>query len=174
ATPMWWTSNLKGSLREADGNTFLVRPRDETVGRRTKFLMGRPDWSDYTVEVDVRGIETRRQRGDVGIINQRYVLMLFGNNQKLELQPWQAADAMTVSVSNFTWPVDTWYRMKLRVQNRPDGTTLVQGKVWPAAETEPTAWTIEKVDTIPHRTGAPGLYGDGISDVFFDNFKVYR
>ncbi|MDA1305928.1 MAG: PQQ-binding-like beta-propeller repeat protein [Acidobacteria bacterium] len=174
ATPMWWTSNLKASPRELDGNTSLVRPRDDTVGRRTRFLMGKPEWSDYTVEVDVRGIEMRRQRGDVGIINQRYILMLFGNNQKLELQPWQAADAMTVSVSNFSWPVDTWYRMKLRVQNRPDGTTLVQGKVWPAAETEPAAWTIEKVDTIPHRAGAPGLYGDGISDVFFDNFKVYR
>lgn len=173
-TPMWWTSNMKGSPREIDGTTALVRPRDDTVGRRTKFLMGKPGWSDYTVEVDVRGIEMRRQRGDVGVINQRYIMMLFGNNQKIELQPWQAADSMTVSVSNFNWPVDTWYRMKLRVQNRPDGTTLVQGKVWPAAGPEPAAWTIEKVDHIPHRHGAPGLYGDGISDVFFDNFKVYR
>ena len=173
-TPSWWISNLKASPRELEGNTALVRPRDDTVGRRTKFIMGKPDWSDYTVEVDVRGIEMRRQRGDVGIINQRYVLMLFGNNQKIELQPWQAANEMTVSVENFNWPVNTWYRMKLRVQNRPDGTTLVQGKVWPAADAEPAAWTIEKVDTIPHRAGAPGLYGDGISDVFFDNFKVYR
>lgn len=173
-TPMWWTSNMKGSPRELDGTTALVRPRDDTVGRRTKFLMGKPDWSDYTVEVDVRGVEMRRQRGDVGIINQRYVMMLFGNNQKIELQPWQAANEMTVSVENFTWPVNTWYRMKLRVQNRPDGTTLVQGKVWPSADPEPAAWTIEKVDRIPHRHGAPGLYGDGISDVFFDNFKVYR
>lgn len=173
-TPSWWISNLKASPRELEGNTALVRPRDDTVGRRTKFIMGKPDWSDYTVEVDVRGIEMRRQRGDVGIINQRYVLMLFGNNQKIELQPWQAANEMTVSVENFNWPVNTWYRMKLRVQNRPDGTTLVQGKVWPAADPEPSAWTIEKVDKIPHRAGAPGLYGDGISDVFFDNFKVYR
>jgi outer membrane protein assembly factor BamB len=174
ATPMWWTSNMKASPRELDGSTVLARPRDDTVGRRTKFLMGKPDWSDYTVEVDVRGLEMRRQRGDVGIINQRYVLMLFGNNQKIELQPWQAANEMTVSVENFNWPVNTWYRMKLRVQNRPDGTTLVQGKVWPSSESEPAAWTIEKVDAIPHRAGAPGLYGDGISDVFFDNFKVYR
>lgn len=173
-TPMWWTSNMKGSPRELDGTTALVRPRDDTVGRRTKFLMGKPEWSDYTVEVDVRGVEMRRQRGDVGIINQRYVLMLFGNNQKIELQPWQAANEMTVSVDTFDWPVNTWYRMKLRVQNRPDGTTLVQGKVWPTAQPEPAAWTIEKVDHIPHRSGAPGLYGDGISDVFFDNFKVYR
>ena len=173
-TPSWWISNTKASPRELDGNTALVRPRDDTVGRRTKFLMGKPDWSDYTVEVDVRGVEMRRQRGDVGIINQRYILMLFGNTQKIELQPWQAANEMTVSVDNFTWPVNTWYRMKLRVQNRPDGTTLVQGKVWPAADAEPAVWIIEKVDTIPHRAGAPGLYGDGISDVFFDNFKVYR
>lgn len=174
ATPPWWISGRKASPRELDGNTFLVRPRDDTVGRRTKFLMGKPDWSDYTVEVDVRGVEMRRQRGDVGIINQRYILMMFGNNQKIELQPWQAANEMTVSVDKFDWPVNTWYRMKLRVQNRPDGTTLVQGKVWPAADAEPAAWTIEKVDRIPHRAGAPGLYGDGISDVHFDNFKVYR
>lgn len=174
ATPAWWTSNMKGMPRELDGGTVLVRPRDDTVGRRTKFLMGKPEWSDYTVEVDVRGIEMRRQRGDVGVINQRYVMMLFGNNQKIELQPWQAANEMTVSVEKFTWPVNTWYRMKLRVQNRPDGTTLVQGKVWPSAEPEPVAWTVEKVDRIPHRHGAPGLYGDGISDVMFDNFKVYR
>lgn len=174
AAPMWWTSNLKGIPRDVEGNGALVRPRDDTVGRRTKLMMGRPEWSDYTVEVDVRGVEMRRQRGDVGLINQRYVLMLFGNNQKLELQPWQAANEMTVSVENVTWPVNTWYRMKLRVQNRPDGTTLAQGKVWPRDAAEPAAWTIEKVDRIPHRAGAPGLYGDGISDVLFDNFKVYK
>ena len=174
AAPMWWTSNLKALPRDVEGNGALVRPRDDTVGRRTKLLMGRPDWSDYTVEVDVRGVEMRRQRGDVGLINQRYVLMLFGNNQKLELQPWQAANEMTVSVEHVTWPVDTWYRMKLRVQNRPDGTTIAQGKVWPRDAAEPAAWTIEKVDGIPHRAGAPGLYGDGISDVLFDNFTVYR
>lgn len=174
AVPMWWQSQMKGLFREVDGSTVLVRPRDDTVGRRTKFLMGRPEWSNYTVEVDVRGMVMRRQRGDVGLVNQRYVLMLFGNNEKIELQPWQAANEMTVSVEKFTWPADTWYRMKLRVENRPDGTTLVQGKVWPRDAAEPTAWTVEKVDRIPHRAGAPGIYADGISDVMFDNFKVYR
>jgi hypothetical protein len=171
---MWWTSNLKALPRELDGSGVLVRPRDDTVGRRTKLMMGRPDWSDYTVEADVRGLETRRQRGDVGLINQRYVLMLFGNNQKLELQPWQAANEMTVSVADVPWELNTWYRMKLRVQNRPDGTTLAQGKVWKRDQPEPAKWLIEKVDKIPHRAGAPGLYGDGISDVFFDNLKVYK
>src|SRR6187401_3556628 len=52
AAPMWWTSNLKGVPGEVDGNGVLIRPRDETVGRRTRFMMGRPDWSNYTIEAD--------------------------------------------------------------------------------------------------------------------------
>jgi hypothetical protein len=173
AAPMWWTANLKGTIGQIDGNAVLTRPRDDTVGRRARFIMGRPDWSNYTVEADVRGLEMRRQRGDIGLINQRYVIVLFGNSQHLELHPWQAADEMTVRVP-FKWDLNTWYRMKLRVENRSDGTTLVQGKVWQKDQPEPAAWTIQKTDTIPHRKGAPGLYGDGISDIFFDNVRVYR
>ncbi len=173
AAPMWWVAHLKGNIGQIDGNAVLTRPRDDTVGRRTRFIIGRPDWSNYTVEADVRGVEMRRQRGDVGLINQRYVMVLFGNSQHLELHPWQAADEMTVRVP-FKWDVNAWYRMKLRVENRPNGTTLVQGKVWPTGQPEPAAWTITKTDTIPHRKGAPGLYGDGISDIHFDNVRVYR
>jgi hypothetical protein len=101
------------------------------------------------------------------------MMVMFGNPQKLEIHPWQAANEMTVSMP-FTWATDTWYRMKLRVENRPNGTTLVQGKVWPRGETEPAAWTIEKVDTIGHRQGSPGIYGDGYSDIFYDNIRVYK
>ena len=169
----WWTANQKATIGQVDGQGVLVRPRDDTVGRRARLIMGKPDWSGYTIEADVRGTESRRQRGDIGLVNQRYVLVLFGNTQKLELQPWVAADEMTVRVP-YEWPINAWYRMKLRVDNRNDGTTLVRGKVWPAAQPEPAAWTIEKVDKIPHRQGAPGLYGDGYSDMQFDNVRVYK
>lgn len=173
-SPMpWWTANAKTTIGAVDGSGVLVRPRDDTVGRRARLYMGRPDWSNYTVEADVRGIEARRQRGDIGLLNQRYALVLFGNAQKLELHPWQAADEMTVQVP-FEWAVNTWYKMKLRVDNQPDGTALVRGKVWPASSPEPAAWTIQKTDRIPHLKGAPGVYGDGISDVMWDNLKVYR
>lgn len=174
AAPAWWTGAPgKVFQRTVEGvGSVLVRPRDDTVGRRAKIAMGPPDWENYTIEADVRGREQRRQRGDPGLINQRYALVLFGNGQKLELHPWQAADEMTVRAP-FAWKPDTWYRMKLRVDNQPDGTTLVRGKVWPTGDTEPEAWTLEKVDTIPHRTGSPGLYGDGISDIYFDNVRVY-
>jgi outer membrane protein assembly factor BamB len=173
--PAWWAgAPTKVLQRAVEGvGQVLVRPRDDTVGRRAKVIMGPADWSGYTVEADVRGREQRRQRGDAGIINQRYALVLFGNGQKLELHPWQAADEMTVRIP-FKWDVDTWYRMKLRVENMANGTTLVRGKVWKTGDPEPAAWTIEKSDTIPHRTGSPGLYGDGISEVYFDNLRVYK
>jgi outer membrane protein assembly factor BamB len=174
APPAWWVgAPTKVVQRTVEGvGPVLLRPRDETVGRRAKVFFGMADWHGYTVEADVRGREQRRQRGDIGLINQRYGLVLFGNGQKLELHPWQAADEMTVRVP-FEWKADTWYRMKLRVDNRSDGTTQVRGKVWPTGEAEPAKWTIEKIDKIPHRTGSPGIYADGISDMYFDNIHVY-
>jgi outer membrane protein assembly factor BamB len=175
APPAWWTGAPgKVFQRTVDGaGKVLLRPRDDTVGRRAKVFLGQPTMTGYTVEADVRGREQRRQRGDVGLINERYGLVLFGNGQKLELHPWQAADEMTVRVP-FAWDADKWYRLKLRVDQLPDGSARVRGKVWPSAEPEPAAWTIEKVDTIPHKMGSPGIYADGISDVYFDNLKVYR
>jgi len=174
APPMWWTGAPgKVFQRTVDAvGKVLVRPRDETVGRRAKILMGPATLSGYTIEADVRGAEQRRQRGDAGVINQRYALVIFGNGQKLELHPWQAADEMTVRIP-FKWDPNRWYRMKLRVDNQANGVALVRGKVWPTGDPEPAAWTIEKLDKIAHRSGSPGLYGDGISEIYFDNVSVY-
>ena len=175
APAAWWTGAPgKVFQRTVEGaGKVLMRPRDDTVGRRAKVFLGQPTMTGYTIEADARGREQRRQRGDVGLINERYALVLFGNGQKLELHPWQAADEMTVRVP-FAWDADKWYRLKLRVDQLPDGSARVRGKVWPSADPEPAAWTIEKVDKIPHKMGSPGIYADGISDVYFDNVKVYR
>ncbi len=175
APPAWWVgAPTKVVQRTVEGvGKVLVRPRDDTVGRRAKVFLGQPNLTGFTVEADVRGREQRRQRGDVGLINERYGLVLFGNGQKLELHPWQAADEMTARVP-FKWDADTWYRMKLRVDHQKDGTARVRGKVWAADGAEPEAWTIEKIDKVPHVVGSPGIYADGISDVYFDNVKVYR
>jgi hypothetical protein len=150
---------------------MLVKLSDNPFLRRARVFMGPAAWSNYTVEADVLATEKRRQMGDAGVIAQRYVLTLFGNGQRLDLQPWQANAARTVH-KPFKWAANAWYRMKLKVQNAADGTTKVQGKVWPAAEPEPGEWTIEHVDRLPHRNGAPGIYVDAPNEVMFDNVNV--
>jgi len=104
-------------------------------------------------------------------VAQRYELVLFGNSQKLELQSWQPETARTASVP-FSWKAETWYHMKLRVESLPDGKVQALGKVWPTEETEPSSWSIKKVDSLPNRKGSPGIYADAPFEVFFDNLKV--
>jgi len=109
--------------------------------------------------------------GDAGIIAQRYSLVAFGNNQRLEMNPWQPETARAVSVP-FDWKPDTWYRLKLRVDNATDGKTRIRGKAWPVGQPEPAEWLIDRVDPIPNRQGSPGLFVDAQFGAYFDNLKV--
>ena len=171
--PQHWT-NVGGKymVRDVDGNRVLVKTiTGSSLMTRARTFMGLPTLSNYTVEADVRATEKRRQMGDAGVIAQRYALVLYGNSQKLELEPWQPETARTVAVP-FAWKADTWYRVKLEVQNLPDGRVRARGKAWPAGEPEPAAWAIERIDPIPNRQGSPGLYGSAIGEIFFDNLKV--
>jgi hypothetical protein len=65
--------------------------------------------------------------------------------------------------------------LKLRVENLPGGSVRARGKVWLAAEQEPEKWTVERTDApgLGIRQGSPGLFGDAVNEVYFDNFKVY-
>ena len=79
-------------MRDLDGSKVLVKLAENPFAfakRCRAVLRRRPSYSDYTIEADVRAMERRRQMGDVGIVAQRYELVLFGNHQRLELQPWQ-------------------------------------------------------------------------------------
>jgi outer membrane protein assembly factor BamB len=172
APPEHWTNTTnKIFVRALDGNQGLTRVPDATPQRRTRVFMGPVGWSNYTVESDVRVTERRRSMSDVGVFAQRYGLVLFGNSQKIELQPWQAVPGRTVSMP-YQWKPDTWYRVKLQVQNEAGGVTVARGKVWARGEPEPDKWMIEKKDTIGHRQGSPGLYADPANEIYFDNIKV--
>ena len=89
-----------------------------------------------------------------------------------DLEPWQPETQRTKTIP-YAWKPDTWYRMKLQVENMPDCKTRARGKVWPASEAEPAAWMIERIDPIPNRQGAPGIFGNGLAELYFDNVKVY-
>ncbi|HET8675128.1 MAG TPA: PQQ-binding-like beta-propeller repeat protein, partial [Blastocatellia bacterium] len=167
----WINTTGKFEVREVEGNKVLVKLADNPFTKRARAFLGPSDLKDYTVEADLLATEKRRQMGDGGIVAQRYSLILFGNHQRLELESWQPETARTVKVP-FAWKANTWYRLKLRVENLADGKVRVRGKAWPASEAEPAQWIVERVDPIPNLQGSPGIYADAPFEVFFDNLKV--
>jgi putative pyrroloquinoline-quinone binding quinoprotein len=173
--PQHWTNTgMKFITRDVEGKRVLVKTTEgSSLLSRARAYMGPDDLSDYTVEADILATTRRRQVGDAGVIAQRYSLTLFGNAQKLELTPWQPETARRLDVP-FEWKIDTWYRVKLRVDNLPNGQVRARGKVWPADAAEPDAWTIERTDPIGNRQGSPGIFGSALAEIYFDNLRVYE
>ena len=177
----WINATGKFAVRALDGSKVLVKLAENpfAFAKRCRAFLGSPEYSDYTIEADVRALERRRQLGDMGVVAQRYEMMLSGSHQRIELQPWQPETQRTVRVE-FPWKPDTWYTMKLEVQSMGAGKVRARGKVWARGSAEPAAWTIERLDPIGSLKGAPGLYADapsaagGGSEIYYDNIKVYR
>jgi outer membrane protein assembly factor BamB len=173
AVPAGWVNAVTGKLSVAtlDGQKVLQKAADNTIFKRARVFIGPTNWSNYTFEADVRATERRRQLGDAGVTVQRYSLILFGNSQRLRLESWEPETARSVS-QPFPWKADTWYRLKLRVTNLPNGQVRAQGKAWPVGTAEPEAWSIERVDPIGNREGAPGLFLDTEFGVYLDNLAL--
>jgi hypothetical protein len=176
AVPPGWV-NAAGaaalSVTTVDGQKVLQKAPLDTIFKRARVFIGPVGWSDYTFQADVRAAERRRQMGDVGITAQRYSLVLYGTSQRLKLEPWEPETTRTATVP-FNWKPDTWYRLKLRVDNLPDGAVRARGKAWPAGEPEPAAWLIDKTDPIGNRQGAPGLFIDAQFGAHLDNFILTK
>ena len=173
AVPAGWVNATAGlvSVTTLDGQKVLQKAPSDTIFKRARVFIGPATWSNYTFEADVRAATQRRQIGDVGITAQRYSLILYGNAQRLKLEPWEPETARTVTAP-FAWKPDTWYRLKLRVENLANGQVRARGKAWPVGETEPAAWLIDKTDPIGNRQGAPGLFLDAQFGVYLDNFSI--
>ncbi len=167
----WINTTTKYEVREVEGKKYLAKLADNPATKRARSFLGSSAEHDYTIEGDIMASEKRRQMGDAGIVAQRYQLVLFGNSQRLELQPWQPETERTVT-HDFAWKKDIWYRLKLRVENMPGGKVKAQGKAWAVGEPEPATWLVERIDPIGNREGAPGVYADAPFEVFFDNIKV--
>ncbi len=173
AVPVGWVNAVIGkiSVTSLNGQKVLQKEPTNTMLKRSRVFIGPVDWSNYTFAADVRTPMRRRQMGDVGITVQRYSLVLYGNSQRLKLEPWEPEIERTVTAP-FAWKPDTWYRIKLRVENMPDGKVRAQGKAWPVGEAEPAAWMIDRVDPIGNRQGAPGLFLDAQFGAYLDNFTI--
>lgn len=175
SAPAGWVNAVAGkiSVTTLDGQKVLQKAADDTIFKRIRAFVGPANWSNYTFEADVRASTRRRQMGDIGITAQRYSLVLYGNSQRLKIEPWEPETQRTVTVP-FAWKPDAWYRLKLRVENLPDGQVRAQGKAWAVGEPEPQAWTIEKVDPMGNRQGAPGLFIDAQFGAYLDNISLTK
>lgn len=167
----WIGARFKFDVREKDGTKCLTKTIDNKFFQRATVFLGAPDAKNYTIEADVMSDGNRRKMSEVGLINQRYAIVLKGNEQKLEVS--SNFERLREAVE-FKWQPKTWYHLKTRVDIAPDGTGVVRGKAWKRGDPEPEAWTIEVKHRTAHQEGSPGLFGFSPQDerVYIDNIKV--
>ena len=173
AVPPGWINATAGkfSIVTLEGQKVLTKAADSTIFKRVRAFIGPTDWSNYTFEADVRGTTRRRQMTDIGITAQRYSLVLYGNRQQLKLEPWEPETERSAVVP-FQWKADTWYHLKLRVENTADGKVRARGKVWETGQPEPAEWQIDKLDPAGNHKGAPGFFVDAEFGAYLDNLKL--
>jgi hypothetical protein len=133
-----------------------VKTIDNKRLQRGTVFFNRPDLHGYTVEADVLSEGNKRKMSEVGLVNQRYLIVLKGNAQAIEVSSNQ--ELLTKSVP-FKWTANEWYHLKTRVDVAADGSGVVRAKAWKKADAEPEAWSIEVPVKHAHTEGSPGLFG---------------
>jgi outer membrane protein assembly factor BamB len=172
----WIGARFKFEVREKDGNKALVKTIDNKFFQRGTVFIGEPEMKDYTIQADVMSEGNRRKMSEVGVINQRYLIVLKGNEQKLEVN--SNLERLRVPAAedppNFRWQPNVWYRLKARVDINGDGSGVVRAKAWKRDDPEPDKWSLEVPHRTAHQNGSPGLFGFAPQDmrVLIDNIQV--
>jgi outer membrane protein assembly factor BamB len=173
--PLAWTgARLKWEVREMDGGKVFAKTLDRVLFQRAITIFGDPDSSNYTIEADVMTDGSRRVKGNIGVMNQRYFITLVGNQQILEVSSNHERVKQSVP---FRWSPKKWYRLKSRVDIAVDGTGTIRAKAWPKGDPEPTAWTLEVKHKNAHKKGAPGIIGfspQSLFRVYMDNISINK
>ncbi|MBV1857974.1 MAG: hypothetical protein KUG77_06140 [Nannocystaceae bacterium] len=72
---------------------------------------------------------------------------------------WREVEGQEQRIDNterFEIQANVEYRMRFRLTQVDDATSLLQGKIWPLAEAEPDGWTVERTDGTASLQGASG------------------
>lgn len=169
----WIGARFKWDVREVEGGgKVLAKTLDNVFFQRSTAFIGHPDARNYTFQADVMSDGNRRTMSTVGLINQRYAIVLNGNSQDLEVS--SNHERIKVAVP-FPWTPKQWYTLKTRVDVSPDGTGTVRAKAWKRGETEPSKWNLEVPHKTAHTQGAPGIFGfapQSLFRVYIDNIQV--
>ncbi len=158
--PLWWNSaRFRFEVRQAPGEggtKAFCKTIDNKLFQRGQVFIGTPEMKNYTIEADVMTEGNRRKMSEIGVINQRYIIVLKGNYQQIEVNSNQ--ERLKVSAP-FSISPNTWYRVKARVDVAADGSGVVRGKAWKKGDPEPEAWLVEVPHKTAHQNGSPGLFG---------------
>jgi outer membrane protein assembly factor BamB len=167
----WIGARFKFEVREKDGNKCLVKTIDNPFFQRAMVFMGTPDLKNYTVEADVMSEGNKRKMSEVGVINQRYLIVLKGNEKVIEITSNQE---LLKTAAPFQWDPNVWYHLKGRVDATSGGGGVVRAKAWKRGDAEPEAWTCELPVNHPNASGCPGLFGFSPQSmrVYIDNISV--
>jgi hypothetical protein len=168
----WIGARLKWEIHELEGQKVLKKTVDPVFFQRGISFIGDANSSNYTMEADVMTDRSGRTKGEVGVINQRYVIMLNGNANEIEIN--SNHERLKVA-KEFPVAPKTWYRLKSRVDLNPDGSGIIRAKAWKKADPEPAEWTLEAPHAIAHKEGSPGIFGfalQGKVAVYINNIKV--
>ena len=152
----WNAARFKWEIRDRDGNKALVKTISDMRLQRGMIFINRSDLSNYTVQADVLSEGNKRKMSEIGIINQRYLIVLKGNAQKLEITSNQELFRKDIP---FKWSPNEWYVLKARVDVAADGSGVIKAKAWKKSDPEPEAWTLEVPNTHANLEGSPGLFG---------------
>lgn len=168
----WIGARFKFDVRELEGNKVFAKTFDRLLFQRGTVFVAPSHLSNYTMQADVRTEGSARLKSDIGFINQRYLICLRGNANKLEVS--SNPERLKVE-GNFKVSANTWYTLKTRVDVNPDGSGVVRGKVWEKGQPEPEAWTVEAKVAKAHTQGSPGIFGFSQMNqkrVFLDNLSI--
>ena len=154
--PLAWSgARFRFEVREKDGNKALCKTIDNKLFQRGQVFIGHPDEKNYTLEADFLSEGNKRKSTELGLINQRYQIILKPNFQQIEVNSNQ--ERLKIQAPCALSP-NVWYRLKTRVDVAADGSGTVRAKAWKKDDPEPEAWTIEVPHQTAHTHGAPGLY----------------
>ena len=174
----WIGARVKFEVRDKEGTKALTKTIDNRFFQRATVFIGPPSLNNYTIQADVMSDGDRRRMSEVGLVCQRYLIALKGNDKKLEISSNYERLRVPAGTdpSNFRWTANTWYTLKARVDTAADGSGIVRAKAWKRGEPEPDKWTLEVPHKTAHKEGAPGLYGFSPQDmrVYIDNIVVSK
>ncbi len=170
----WNSARFRFEVRQAPGEgstKALTKTIDNKLFQRGQIFFGHPETKNYTLEADVMTEGNRRKMSEVGVINQRYIIVLKGNSQELEVNSNQ--ERIKVAVP-FKWAPNAWYTIKSRVDVAADGSGVVKAKAWKKGDPEPEAWTIQVPHKFAHANGTPGLFAFTPQEqrAYIDNISV--